>query len=224
MKEKNNEEKDSFIIDFWCNIFGILKKISIFEFVRWVTKKKGSRFVEYWVLGNLIAAILSTVLIYYVGATVKIVTYFIVAYGIIRVFEIIIYQLNVLLFDEYRQARKKEAYILTSVLRTVLLLIHNYIEVMFWYASIMLALLQLDDNTLNASWGEYVRSNILCVAVFDRSSIQELMGDTYSSVANIIFMEVISGVIMTLLSLARFIGIMPGVKTKKLENEEIDRD
>lgn len=211
----NKESDDSFIIDFWCCIFGFLKKISIFQLVRWISKKKGARFVESWVLGNLIAAILSTVLVYYLGTSKRIVLYFILIYGALRVFEIIIYQLNVLLFDQYRNMKKNIDYELKSVLRTVLLLIQNYIEVIFWYASIMLALLHIGGNILDVSWLEYIRSNILCVVVFDQSSVLDLVGDKYSGIANIIFLEIISGVIMTLLSLARFIGIMPEVKIRE---------
>jgi len=96
----------------------------------------------------------------------------------------------------------------------VILLLHNYVEVMFWYAAIIIALIQLSGNLLDATWGEYVRSNILCIATFDSSGIQEIVGEFYSKLSGIVFLQIISGVIMTIISLARFIGLMPVIDSK----------
>ncbi len=213
MKDNINKE-DGFIIEFWANIFSFLSKISIFSFVR---KKKNDNthvFVERWVLGNLLLAITTTLIGYYLGNKIKWFLYIIIVYAILRVFEVIIYQLNVLFFDPYRTEKRGKKYEIKSPTRMVILLLHNYVEVMFWYAAIIIALIQLSGNLLDATWGEYVRSNILCIATFDSSGIQEIVGEFYSKLSGIVFLQIISGVIMTIISLARFIGLMPVIDSK----------
>lgn len=213
MKDNINKE-DGFIIEFWANIFSFLSKISIFCFVR---KKKNDNthvFVERWVLGNLLLAITTTLIGYYLGNKIKWFLYIIIVYAILRVFEVIIYQLNVLFFDPYRTEKRGKKYEIKSPTRMVILLLHNYVEVMFWYAAIIIALIQLSGNLLDATWGEYVRSNILCIATFDSSGIQEIVGEFYSKLSGIVFLQIISGVIMTIISLARFIGLMPVIDSK----------
>lgn len=72
MKDNINKE-DGFIIEFWANIFSFLSKISIFSFVR---KKKNDNthvFVERWVLGNLLLAITTTLIGYYLDYYNKVV-------------------------------------------------------------------------------------------------------------------------------------------------------
>ena len=139
--------------------------------------------------------------------------YIIVGYAILRVFEVIIYQLNVLFFDPYRAEKRGEVYKIKSPTRMVILLLHNYVEVMFWYAAIIIALVQISGNQLGATWGEYVRSNILCIATFNSSMIEDIVGEMYPKLSNIVFLQIISGIIMTIISLARFIGIMPSVES-----------
>ncbi len=210
MMKDNIIKEDGFIIEFWANIFSFLSKISIFSFIR---KKKNDNihiFVERWVLGNLLLAITTTL----IGYKVKWFLYIIIGYAILRVFEIIIYQLNVLFFDPYRAEKRGKKYEIKSPTRMVILLLHNYVEVMFWYAAIIIALIQLSGNLLDATWGEYVRSNILCIATFDSSGIQEIVGEFYSKLSGIVFLQIISGVIMTIISLARFIGLMPVIDSK----------
>ena len=208
-----NENNDGFIIEFWANVFNVLSKISVFSIVRKFKKPMTHKFVEGWVLGNLIVAILSTLIGYYLGNSLKGLMYFIVFYSVLRVFEVIIYQLNVLFFDPYRAEKRGEVYKIKSPTRMVILLLHNYVEVMFWYASIIIALVQISGNELGATWGEYVRSNILCIATFDSSMIQEIVGELYPRLSSIVFLQIISGIIMTIISLARFMNLMPEVES-----------
>jgi len=206
-----NKNNDGFIIEFWSNVFWVLSMISVFFIVKKLKKSMTYAFVEGWVLGNLIAAILSTLIAYYLGSFVKVLMYFIVIYAVARVFEVIIYQLNVLFFDPYRAEKRGEVYKIKSPTRMVILLLHNYVEIMFWYSSIIIALIQISGNHLEASWGEYVRSNIICIATFDSSMIQEILKETFPSLSKIVFLQIISGLIMTLISLGRFIGILPSI-------------
>lgn len=125
----------SFIVEFWETIFRILSKISIFSLIReigavnknGVNIFKSYRFVDIWVLSNLVISIISPTILYYLNPKYKIVFYIICAYSIERIFEIIVYQVNVLLFDGYRKRKKGNNYEIYSVTRMVICLLQNYI-------------------------------------------------------------------------------------------------
>lgn len=210
---KTIEKKEySMIVELWAGIFGFLSKISIFALVRKSKRDISYTFVEKWVLGNLIGSFLATLLGYYWVGDSNWPIYILIGYGILRVFEVIVYQLNVVFFDPYRAEKEGKVYKIKSPTRMVILLLHNYLEVMLWYAAIIISLIQLSGGSIEATWGEFVRSNIVCVATFSSDAVQEAVGGAYPKVSSIVFVQVISGIIMTIISLARFIGIMPSVE------------
>lgn len=209
MVKKNSS--GGFMIDFWDRIFNFLSKISIFHIIRKFKKDTSYTFVDAWVLGNLIAAVLSTVLGYYIGSKANWLMYIIIGYGMLRVFEVVVYQLNVLFFHPYRAAKTGKPYKIKSPTRMVILLLHNYVEVMFWYAGIIIALISINNASMTFAWGEYIRSSVLCVATFDSGAIAEVVGELYPRLSNVIFLQVVTGLIMTIVSLARFIGLMPEI-------------
>jgi len=201
---------DSFIMDFWEQIFSILSKISIFYLIRKLKSNISYRFVECWVLFNLVFSILSSLIVYYFNF--KPLIYIIFSYAVIRVFEVIIYQLNVLLFDPYRAEKKGKQYKIKSASRMVLLLLHNYVEIMFWYATMMLSLKVLVNVELTQTLPHYIRASILCIATLDKSPLLELVDSNIYFLSNLAFFQVLSGLIMTLISIARFINILPEVE------------
>jgi len=210
---KSRKNSDGFIIEFWAVVFSFLSKLSVFFIIRKMKGKMTYNFVEGWVLGNLLAAFIATVVGYYFYDKLVWAVYIIIGYAILRVFEVIIYQLNVLFFDPYRAEKRGEVYRIKSPTRMVILLLHNYVEVMLWYAAITIALMQISGSPIEATWGEYLRSNIICIATFDSSMIQEVAGEFYPKLSSIVFLQIISGIIMTIISLARFISLLPEVES-----------
>lgn len=201
------------LIDFWDKLFGTLEKISIFSFVRRLIKTKlPYKFVDGWIMGNLIAAILSSVIIYNLRSGNKILIYPIFTYAALRVFEVVIYQINVLLFHPRRSHKNKKIYKVKSVTRMVIALLSNYVEIMFWYTTMIICLVVLNEgDAFRLGWLDYVTSNILSIATLDSSLIKDTINNTYGNFANIIFVEIISGIIMTVISLASFVGALPSV-------------
>lgn len=203
---KNNNS--GLLIRMWDDIFGFLEKISIFYIIRKLTDSKSHKFVDGWVIGNLIASIASSLLVYNLYSISRILIYFIIIYAILRVFEIIIYQINVLIFHPLRSKNYK----IKSIYRMVLALLSNYVEIMFWYTAMVIALVVLNEGSaFRLNWTEYVMSNILCIVTLDGNSIKDSIHNSYSYLSDLIFLEIISGIIMTVISLARFIGILPDV-------------
>jgi hypothetical protein len=214
--EKKKDYSDrGFLLDLWNTIFAFLEKLSIFYIVRKITKSKSYKFVDGWILGNLLAGILSTILVYNLSQKSVIIIYIVITYAMLRVFEVIIYQINVLLFHPYRAHLAGKKYEINSIPRMVVSLLHNYVEIMFWYSSIVISLVVLNEGAaFSLTWSNYIKSNILCIATLDGSAIKETLNTSYSYLSNLIFVELISGIIMTVICLARFIGILPGVAEK----------
>lgn len=205
-----HNEKDSFLVDMWECIFRILSYISIFFLIRKVKSKVTYRFVDYWVIGNFLFSIFSSIFVFYLNANSVYVMIVLSVYGSLRVFEVIIYQINVVFFDPYRAHKAKKEYKIKSIRRMILALFHNYVEIMFWFATIMLTIAKASDISITATWFEFITSTILCIAIFDRSGLENIIGENLL-LAQLVFIEIVSGLIMTIISIARFIGILPAV-------------
>jgi len=131
------KDRKTFIVDFYSWLFGMLRKISLFALARrmkWTHNKKWAwLFVEIWTVVHTGLAILLALLVHFqeicIGHTVFLL------YGGLRVFEVTIYQINVFLFDRRRALLKGKEYKILSPTRSFVLLMHNYIEVIFWFLS-----------------------------------------------------------------------------------------
>jgi len=205
MKSNNK----SFIVDFWETIFKILSYISVFQIIRLLKKDISYRFVEIWVISNLFLAIFFSLIVYYIDVDIKLFYYSFIIYGALRVFEIIIYQLNVLLFDPYRATKKNISYKIKSPTRLVILLFHNYFEIICWFTVSLICFLKLEQEILNP-WISYIKINFWQISILDSKAI-------FSNYKNIPFggtmmiYETIVGYIITIITMARFIGILPPV-------------
>ncbi len=219
-KHKNDKKNkipksydDSIVLNFWNLIFSILETLSVFTLIRKILNIFGGKmthqFVEYWILFNLFLSFISSVLVYRVDSNV--IPKIIIVYGILRVFEIIIYQINVLIFHPYRSQLRGEKYKIKSPTRIVVLLFHNYFEIIFWYAGIYMSMNSILGSELSLHWFEYIKLSVLCFSVFDTTMVTN--DSILSIVSNIAFTELISGVIMTIVCLARFIGLLPAVES-----------
>ncbi len=200
--------KDSFLVDLWERIFFYLGKLSIFELVR-KNVKITYRFVDYWVVGNCLLAIISSIFVFYTDY--KYLSLIIATYGFLRIFETIVYQINVVLFDPYRAKKNGKPYRVKSIRRMIIALFHNYIEIIFWYSTITSAISIYANIPLNVNWIDYTISTILCVVFYNDSGIYNIFSTELPVIFRVVFFEIISGLIMTIISIARFIGILPTV-------------
>ncbi|NJE00320.1 hypothetical protein [Thermococcus sp. JdF3] len=205
----------SFIVDLWDRIFRVLSKISWFYLVKrfYFGGKVTHDFVDKWVLSNTILSLLGVFVIYL--APLRWIVYVLLVYGSVRIFEVIVYQVNVLLFDPYRAYKRGREYSIKSPVRTVVLLLHNLLEIIAWYAVIYMGIVVLSNGTLTHGPGFYFMGSALCMTTFDPAISSEISsGTTVSLVRTIAFFEVETGVIMTVISLARFLGLLPDVSPK----------
>ena len=152
------------IVDYYLVLYSKLKYVSWYELI--IKIKPGLIgngrqfiFVERWVFFNFMIALFALFFTYILEAfttqhyvsILYALNLILLVYGIIRIVEIVIYQMNVFLFDEIRDKRKKIEYSVRSYRRLIILLLHNYIEIILWFAfmyHIFFDALQLSDSGL----------------------------------------------------------------------------
>lgn len=188
-------------------LFGQLTKVSVFNILRIVLPEyaKNHLFVEFWVTLNLIASIAFVVAndAYRIPVIVEASGMF---YGCLRIWEIIIYQINVLLFDQFRKERNGEQYKLRGFRRLVLLSLQNYAEILFWFASLyfLFASLFSDPSILSTLTGSLYYS-LVTMSTLGYGDITPVQQGGFV----LVIAHSVVGLFMTLMIIARFISLLP---------------
>ncbi|MCG7384102.1 hypothetical protein [Paenibacillus sp. ACRRY] len=209
-----NEEKVKDIVYYYARLFEMLKWVSFFRLIVYFVEKKNggisSKFVELWVFFHCVLSSMTIFAVYYFGEY-KWIIYPIIVYGWMRVVEIIIYQINVLLFDPYRATQSNRPYQVKGYLRMIILLIHNAFEIVFWFSSIYMYFLQYfgveDDVANNIVQAFYISFVTMTSFGLPNFVIKSSWGLGIISVQSFI------GLIMTMLTFARFISLLPMVRS-----------
>lgn len=201
----------SFIVEFWSTIFKWLRFVSLFQLIRALFPKTRGKhgFVDIYVLGNLIFSFLC--LVVSSVPQVHLWEIAILCYAGVRIFEVVIYQINVLLFDEYRAKKSGIKYAIGGFRRIVLLLLHNYIEVLCWFALFYRNLSFLFDS-------KHISLDSLGGSLYFSLVTMSTLG--YGDITPkdraglfLVFMQTSIGLFMALLILARFISLIPEPET-----------
>ena len=204
----------SFIVEFWSSIFGILAKVSVFTLVRKLFPSAiTARFVDFWVLSHLVLSMVAVVVAVY--SPYPVLGYLFMGYGFLRTFEIVVYQTNVLLFDEYRVVKAGGEYRLEGYRRIVLLLLHNYFEIILWLACTYTVMATDFEHKWQPGTGTVfggIYSSFITMTSFGDFDL--LPKSTMA--ASVLLFHATVGLFMTLLSLARFISLIPAPKTRDL--------
>ena len=116
-----------------------------------------------------------------------------------------------LLFDEYRAKRAGKPYAFRGFRRIVVLLLHNYAEIIFWFA-LFYRNLDWAFQTYKVSLNSFLASlnfSFVTMTTLGYSTIspKEPLSDVLTLVHSAI------GLFMALLILARFISLLPKPKT-----------
>lgn len=198
-------QKHSFIVGLWAGIFAGLSRFSLFNLLRIICPgTQTAYFVEVWVLGNLFLSVTAVVYVKYFGPSLL--WYPILFYGLARVFEITVYQMNVLLFDEYRAKRASRQYAVTGFHRLVVLLIHNYVEIIFWFAACY--------AILSSNFHIQGQSSLIYTSFIAMTGFGAAKAEPCTTLGlYVLWAQSIVGLLMTMISLARFIKLLPAPKT-----------
>lgn len=201
----------SFVVERWAQVFGFLRWLSPFQIVRLCIPKtrRSHRFVDSWVFGHLL---LSLVLLVAVRApNLHWWEIIFLIYGGVRVFEVVIYQINVLLFDEYRKRKSGESYAVRGYRRIVILLLNNYAEIIFWFA-LFYRNLTWAFETRGVMLNSFFASLNLSFATMTKFGFVDIspkqgLGEV------LIFVQSAIGLFMAVLVIARFIALIPRPET-----------
>lgn len=212
LQRLRSRPRGSFIVGFWAHVFGVLRLASVFGLVRALSGLAPNSkireaiashtFVDAWALGHLCLALLATLTASRAGGSVIVTS--LAVYGLLRTFELVIYQINLLLFDEHRSAGAGRHYTIKSYRRTVVLLLQNFVEIILWFA-VSYAVFWADVRVADVSTLGLIRDSFIATASFG-SSAPSYLGQ---SAGVIVFWQGVVGLFMTLLSLARFVGLLP---------------
>ncbi|MGD0022372.1 MAG: potassium channel family protein [Smithellaceae bacterium] len=207
----------SFIVGLWRMIFKFLRWVSVFHIIRKIypEKTKSHCFVDFWVLLNLLLSILSILIVKYDIQSWVIWT--LIIWGAIRTFEIVVYQVNVLFFDPCEVGFQD--YSLGGYRRIIILALHNYLELIFWFASFYFQSRLLFNDQAG------VLSSCLGTIYYSVVTITTLGHGDVTPCSNLTMFLVISqslmGVFFIAIIVARFISYLP--KPKTLDKKENTR-
>lgn len=209
----DSDPPPSFVVPLFAGIFEVLGYVSVLGMARrlipWMSgRRRAYVIVEAWVIAHTIIAGAGALIAYYAGLSSGVRV--LVGYGILRVFEITVYQTNVLLFDEWRAKRKGMPYELRGYRRMVILLLHNYVEVIFWFMTVLIFLQMASHAAVEGnSLVQMFRASLALMVSFSTDSVRPL--DLYAAVT--LAAQSIIGVFMTVLTLARFMSLLPAPRS-----------
>jgi len=179
-------------------------------------------FIENWTRFCLLVAIVCSLFVFYMGrAEWKYWLIAIAVIGLLRVFEIVIRQVRIILFDTIG----KHAVSLKSSRRSIILLLYNIVEMIFWFScSFMVVYLTASGNSSGMEGYLFEKFNygqfVVC------STLQFLTyGDGYTVIGqnivhnevllSITFIEIMVGFIIVLVAFARLFGLLPDVTVQE---------
>lgn len=163
-------------------------------------------FPELWVLLNILLSVIGCVVV--VKTSSEIISFIFVVYAILRTFELFVYQINVLLFDPIKVGFSK--YRLKSATRIVLLLMCNIFEYIFWFSVVYIFMYKA--KTQNVDSVKVVLESVSTIANIT-SPVEFTDFDKGFDIAIIAYVESAIGIFMNIICLARFISLLPPVKT-----------
>lgn len=202
------------VYNLWYKVFSLIEWLMPFSWVRrFKTVGKIEHFSDYWVFAHTVLSIFFCYNIFHYRESLL--AKILMVYGAIRVLEVITYQLNVLLFHPYKAyIEGKPNYSIQNPYRSVILLLHNFIEIVFWFS--MITIVSISSMTSTIAVGEIVQNSFIHIITFsfemasgESELFKEMASGQLRLFMNIVNAESFVGLFLTVISLAKFIGELP---------------
>jgi hypothetical protein len=215
---KHINKTNGFIVPVLFFIFQLLKRISFFPLFISINRKIfGDKFVsknyllpELWVVINLTLSLVGKYTI--ICTNNKVFAYIFLFTASLRIFAMLVYQINVLFFDRYAQwflypqtKKKKDNYVIQSGTRIIILLLINMIEYVVHFSVIFVA--------LNCISGNAVGNITIADSLKLFFNMHELSTFANSNILFFAYSEVGIGMFMNILCIARMLNLLPNAKT-----------
>ena len=199
--------ESGFIVKLWRQIISSLSSISIYSVVLFFVRggEGDARFSEMYVLMHVCLSIVCLPLLSHlrIPSYVENIVLFYAAY---RIFEIVLVNINIFLSPEPN---------LSGIRRSIILLFHNYIELLFWFACIYL---------LRPGCFKYIADSAIRSLYFSVVTMTTLGYGDIKPVKDIgrviVSIQTLVGLFMGIGILARFISMLPQVSTKDPEEQK----
>lgn len=208
----------SFILPLYSAVFGMMRRLTLAHWLlRIVPRRLYHPVIDAVVVSNLLLAVVAATC----GSVDQCYLHILAFYGAYRLFELLVLYPNYLFFDEFRAIAAGGGGLGQPPLdyrRIVIHTMHNYTEIVFWFAALFRILhtyFVVNANTLGS--GASLSQPAIAI-YYSVTTITTLgYGDISPSGsigAMISVAETGIGVFLVLMVLARWLGLMPSVKRK----------
>ena len=206
----------SFIINLIEFLIKILGNFSLFTLLRKVFVKKKWPFtyvfIDTWVFLHLVLSLLT--LFTYSVIQNDLLKLLLIIYAIIRIIELVVYQMRVLLIDQF----KSNDYALRGYRRILVLSLMNYFEILAWFALFYHKWAHWFDDRLQVLHTAIGSLYFSLVSMSTLGYGEVLPLNNYARL--LIFFQIIIGIFLLILIISRIISYLPKPKTLD-ENEKI---
>jgi len=186
-----------------CTPYGILK-----QRLGWEKSPKIDIYIERWAIGCFILSIV----LFFLSFEQKIKWWEIIflVVGAVRIIELIIVVARVLFFHGFKLEKSDHIGPFSGPRRLVILLLLNYIELVFWFALFNRNFLCLSSSCLNEPTQALAFSFVNISGVGTSSYVP-----VHPAGRLLVLFQSVIGVFMALTVLAKFISYLPGPKNKE---------
>lgn len=175
-----------------------------------------------WVDGNLLAAfLLSVAIVLLKDSPLFPVLAFMSLWGACRILEILIVQLHIVLIDSFKPTNKEMGTAeVKDVQRSIINLLTNYLELIFWFVSLSVVVAMLFEGGLHGDWAYTVSSNFFGCLTFDSDRLAELVGGNVDGAFRYLALcETLAGTVMNVIGISTFVGAV-GIHGKRKAEEQ----
>lgn len=175
-----------------------------------------------WVDGNLLAAfLLSVAIVLLKDSPLFLVLAFMSLWGACRILEILIVQLHIVLIDSFKPTNKEMGTAeVKDVQRSIINLLTNYLELIFWFVSLSVVVAMLFEGGLHGDWAYTVSSNFFGCLTFDSDRLAELVGGNVDGAFRYLALcETLAGTVMNVIGISTFVGAV-GIHGKRKAEEQ----
>lgn len=207
----------TFIVDLWSRIFDFLGKLTMFYIFLYIIQKTRAKeneerigkygFVEIWVIFFTIISFLC--MLFSKSPKVDSLEWGFIIIGCWRLYEIVIYQINVVFFAHMRDRR------IRGYLRIVLLLFHNFFEITFWFAFFYR---NLTETFRGGEINSFINSLIFSFYTMTTFGHTTIIPECCISKI-VTFIQSLIGLFMALVVLSSFISYLPIPDTTEEEKK-----
>jgi hypothetical protein len=215
---------EGFLVNAVGAVFQALRALSPLSILNWLVLRhfdRGVRVaaVDTWIILNFLAAFAAGLA---VALALPVTPGLAIAVGVWaawRLYEIIIVQINVLLFDPYFHRRAflagkvSEPYRLRGRYRLVVALMANFIEIALWYAAAYFHLHKLGQLKIDGPNPEGLAGLALlfqqCLRALVTFDVSQFVAASGTLAFVLVIMQSFIGMFMTIVMLARFVSLLP---------------